>query len=53
MPRGLPPRAVSAEEAHATQYGPYATTTAAQAAEQRGESRFLTAAHMLEEAWSW
>lgn len=43
-----------AEEAHATQFGPYATTTAAAQAEQRGDvGRFFSAAHMLEEAWAW
>ena len=37
------------EEAHATQYGPYATMPP----EQRTVSRYFSAAHMLEEAWSW
>jgi hypothetical protein len=41
-----------AEEAHATSYGPYATSSAAAAAE-RGESRFLSGAQVLQEAWSW
>lgn len=37
------------EEAHATQYGPYATMPP----EQRTDSRYFSAAHMLEEAWAW
>ncbi len=39
----------TAEEAHATQYGPYATMPP----EQRTDSRYFAAAHMLEEAWAW
>ena len=43
-----------AEEAHATSFGPYASTTAAALAEHKGsEGRFLSAAHILEEAWAW
>lgn len=41
-----------AEEEHAMQSASYAVTTA-QAVEQRGDSRFIAVAHMLEEAWSW
>jgi hypothetical protein len=48
------PACLRAEEAHATSFGPYASTTAAALAEQKGgEGRFLSAAHMLEEAWAW
>ena len=44
---------VVAEEDHATQFGPYATSTAA-AAEGRGDGgRFFSAAHLLNEAWAW
>ena len=50
----LLPACPHAEEAHATSFGPYASTTAAALAEQKGgEGRFLSAAHMLEEAWAW
>ena len=44
-------RCAGAEEAHALQLGPFATSSVEQPVGQGG--RYLSAAHMLAEAWSW